>query len=206
MQRTLVTHAVVWGASRARMTSNGKRKLDHPSVRPVTIRRLQNELRKAPTDTLKSGGMYTLEVNDVDMTRWVVNYRYDTLDADATPTQQRIRDELATLDLTSLRVIFKCSEDFPDKPPLVYIETPRLSGRWIDGPSGAFCHEVLHPKHGWRSDMLLTTLIVAIRGMLDDPENNLRIFGATSHAHAVSSEEDARKIADFFEACHKQGY
>lgn len=193
---------------------SGKRKMEvgvNTNLDNFAIKRLQKELSRMPKDTRSSDAKFEIEIDEQDIGRWVVKYYYNDLPEDASKDQKRIAKQLNTYDLKAITTVFRFSSDYPGRPPLVYIEHPRMMGNTIDA-TGAVCHEQLHPNHGWQASMRMEALIVWFRSLMDDSDTNLRMFGwdgtSTSNEDAFlkNDEATARKTTDFYLACHKHGY
>ena len=199
----------------------------------VRLTKELKDLREVNPDTgvLRLREDVSMEIELVDEDRldeWRVKLFYDMAHKPgATTTQNALFDALEeraekyeqdrtrrdTLgggsNFIEFRIIF--SPTYPAEAPFVYNYYPRMKGNFIFG-QGGLCAEVLSTKFGWSCASRASSLMLAVRGLLEDHNCRLQTLksgdcgGREKTLLTPFTEEGARKDASSVKNIHKTGW
>jgi len=183
------------------------------------------------TGALRSREGVSMEFELVDEDRldeWRVKFFYDMAHQEgATKTQNALADALKeradkyeqdrvrrdTLgggsNFIEYRIVFPST--YPAEAPFVYNHYPRMKGNFIFG-QGGLCAEVLSTKFGWSCASRASSLMMAVRGLLEDHNCRLQSLkagdcgGREKTLLTPFTEEGARKDASSVKNIHKSGW
>ena len=183
------------------------------------------------TGVLRSREEVSMEFELVDEDRldeWRVKFFYDMAHTEgATNTQNALADALKdraekyeqdrtrrdTLgggsNFIEFRIIFPST--YPAEAPFVYNYYPRMKGSFIFS-QGGLCAEVLSTKFGWSCASRASSLVLAVRGLLEDHNCRLQTLksgdcgGKEKTLLTPFTEEGARKDANSVNNIHKSGW
>jgi ubiquitin-protein ligase len=186
---------------------SGKRKANSPPPEnTLARRRVMKELdRHFKANTAKSDAERDLEFELVDESN-IMEWRAKLYYANAQDgIRKQLAEQLASCGKTFIELRICFTEEYPGKPPFVFVRSPRLMGGYVF-ENGAICSEALSEKYGWSPANTTESLIIAVRALIESNGVALANTGSSAAAELPNEEKAAREDAKRIARAHREGW